>query len=197
MNRFSEEDVRRYSRQILLSEVGGHGQERLLEATATLVCAGTIGESTAQYLSRAGVKRLRLFATDHPATLRLRSLIESEGANIGRRLVLLPLLEAPGALRSSLETAQPVRFTVGHWDTGGPEEIYWAVADESGVTVGRGAESMTAERDARRTATQPASGSEAESATSLLAGSALALFMMQSLLGIETPSPIRLSTAAA
>lgn len=197
MNRFSEEDIRRYSRQILLTEVGGRGQERLLEATATLVGAGSIGETTAQYLGRAGVKRLRLFATDIVATHRLRSLIESEGANLGRRMVLLPLLEAPGTLRNSLETAQPVRFTVGHWDNGGPEEFYWAVADEAGVTVGRGAEQMNAERQARSGSSQPASGSDAESAIALLAGSALALFMMQSLLGIEPPSPVRLAPAAA
>jgi hypothetical protein len=201
MNRFSEEDIRRYSRQILLREVGGRGQQRILDACATLVCSNGVGETAAQYLGRAGVKRVRLFATDLSSTQRLRELVDSEGVSVGRRLILLPLLEAPGSLRASLETAQPLRFTVGHWDAGGPEEIYWTIADERGVTVGQGAAEMHAESDARaaedRLRTAPA-GSEA--AASLLAGSALALFMLQRLLGMEPPAPVRffpLSEAAA
>lgn len=190
MNRFSEEEIRRYSRQILLREVGGRGQERIQDATATLVCSGAVGETTAQYLGRAGVKRLRLFATDPPATQRLRGLVDSEGGNLSRKMVLLPLLEAPNALRASIETAPPVRFTVGHWDTGGPQEIYWAIADDATITVGRGAEEMRAEGEARAAA-RPSQPDE-ESGTSLLAGSALALYMLQDLLELAPPSTIRL-----
>lgn len=190
MNRFSEEEIRRYSRQILLREVGGRGQERIQDATATLVCSGTVGETTAQYLGRAGVKRLRLFATDQTASQRLRGLVDSEGGNLSRKMVLLPLLEAPGALRSSIEAAPPLRFTVGHWDTGGPQEVYWAIADDGAITVGRGAEEMRAEGEARAAAHKPPV--DDETGTSLLAGSALALFMLQDLLELAPPSTIRI-----
>jgi hypothetical protein len=194
MNRFTEDEIRRYSRQILLREVGGRGQERIQDATATLVCSGAVGETTAQYLGRAGVKRLRLFATDQAAAQRLRGLVESEGGSIGRRMVLLPLLEAPGSLRSSLEAAPPLRYTVAHWDTGGPQEVYWAIADEQAVTVGRGAAEMRADGQSRPPASPrvPDKRVEEESATALLAGSALALFMLQDLLELSPPSPIRI-----
>jgi molybdopterin-synthase adenylyltransferase len=48
--RFSEEEIRRYSRQLVLAEVGGHGQERLRAATLTAA-----SEVEALYLAAAGV----------------------------------------------------------------------------------------------------------------------------------------------
>ena len=49
-----EEQVYRYSRQILLPEVGGAGQERLLAARFRLVGAGGAQEVAAAYLAAAG-----------------------------------------------------------------------------------------------------------------------------------------------
>jgi hypothetical protein len=48
--RFSDEEIRRYSRQLVLAEVGGHGQERLRAATLTAA-----SEVEALYLAAAGV----------------------------------------------------------------------------------------------------------------------------------------------
>jgi molybdopterin/thiamine biosynthesis adenylyltransferase len=48
--RFSDDEIRRYSRQIVLPEVGGNGQERLGAATVTAAC-----EVEALYLAAAGV----------------------------------------------------------------------------------------------------------------------------------------------
>ena len=48
--RFSDEEIRRYSRQIVLSEVGGTGQEKLRAATLTAA-----SEVEALYLAAAGV----------------------------------------------------------------------------------------------------------------------------------------------
>ena len=48
--RFSDEEIRRYSRQLVLAEVGGRGQERLQAATLTAA-----GEVEALYLAAAGV----------------------------------------------------------------------------------------------------------------------------------------------
>jgi hypothetical protein len=58
--RFSDEEIRRYSRQILLREVGGAGQERLLRARPRLCAAGVAGEVAAEYLRRAGVRGLEI-----------------------------------------------------------------------------------------------------------------------------------------
>jgi molybdopterin/thiamine biosynthesis adenylyltransferase len=51
--RFSDDEIRRYSRQIVLAEVGGVGQERLRATTATAA-----SEVEALYLAAAGVGRV-------------------------------------------------------------------------------------------------------------------------------------------
>lgn len=53
--RFSEHELVRYSRQMLLSDVGGRGQERLRNASANAA-----SELEALYLAAAGVGRLRV-----------------------------------------------------------------------------------------------------------------------------------------
>lgn len=65
----SEEQIRRYSRQILLPEVGGRGQRRLLGAHARLHADGTLGEVAALYLAAAGVGAIT-WANDVPAAVR-------------------------------------------------------------------------------------------------------------------------------
>ena len=56
--RLSEEQVQRYSRHILLPEVGVEGQRRLLGSSACVVGAGGLGSAAAIYLAAAGVGRL-------------------------------------------------------------------------------------------------------------------------------------------
>jgi adenylyltransferase/sulfurtransferase len=53
MYNFSEEQIRRYSRHIILPEVGGLGQSKLLEAKVLLVGAGGLGSPAAFYLAAA------------------------------------------------------------------------------------------------------------------------------------------------
>ncbi len=54
----TEEQIRRYSRQILLPEVGGRGQRRLLAARVWLAGSGGIAEFAGLYLAAAGVGRI-------------------------------------------------------------------------------------------------------------------------------------------
>lgn len=56
----SDEQIDRYSRQIILTGVGGRGQERLLRGTVVLYGLGKLAEWIATYLARAGVGRLGL-----------------------------------------------------------------------------------------------------------------------------------------
>lgn len=53
MARFTDEEIRRYARQIVLPEVGGLGQERLRKARAAASC-----ELEALYLAGAGIGHL-------------------------------------------------------------------------------------------------------------------------------------------
>ncbi len=59
----NDEQLLRYSRHILLTEVGVEGQEALLAAHALVVGAGGLGSPVALYLASAGVGRITL--VDH------------------------------------------------------------------------------------------------------------------------------------
>lgn len=59
----NDEQLLRYSRHILLNEVGVEGQERLLASHALVIGAGGLGSPVALYLASAGVGRITL--VDH------------------------------------------------------------------------------------------------------------------------------------
>jgi len=59
----TDDQLLRYSRHILLDEVGIEGQERLLAAHALVIGAGGLGSPVALYLGTAGVGRITL--VDH------------------------------------------------------------------------------------------------------------------------------------
>ena len=63
----SESQIQRYSRQILLREVGGRGQERLLGACVRLPALDSGGRACAMWLARAGVGALELPEDRSPA----------------------------------------------------------------------------------------------------------------------------------
>jgi len=56
----AEQQVARYSRQIILPGFGGKGQQRLLSASAAIIGAGQMAATAALYLVAAGVGTIRL-----------------------------------------------------------------------------------------------------------------------------------------
>ncbi|MEK7275533.1 MAG: molybdopterin-synthase adenylyltransferase MoeB [Candidatus Desantisbacteria bacterium] len=58
MFEFTDEQIRRYSRHIILPEVGGKGQKKLLESSVLLIGAGGLGCPSGYYLAAAGVGKL-------------------------------------------------------------------------------------------------------------------------------------------
>lgn len=60
----TEAEIQRYSRHILLPEVGGVGQIRLRQASVLVIGAGGLGSPVACYLAAAGVGRIGLVDDD-------------------------------------------------------------------------------------------------------------------------------------
>jgi molybdopterin/thiamine biosynthesis adenylyltransferase len=80
---FSDEEVDRYARQLVLREIGGPGQQRIKAATVALVGAGGLGSPAALYLAAAGVGTLRLIDPDIVALSNLQRQVIYGGADVG------------------------------------------------------------------------------------------------------------------
>ncbi|MFI4932659.1 MAG: HesA/MoeB/ThiF family protein [Burkholderiales bacterium] len=73
----------RYSRHILLDEIGIEGQRRLLAARALVIGAGGLGSPAALYLGSAGVGRITLVDHDHVDLTNLQRQIAHTLARVG------------------------------------------------------------------------------------------------------------------
>lgn len=80
----NDEELLRYSRQIMLPEIDIEGQERLRAATALVIGLGGLGSPVAMYLGAAGVGRLLLVDFDHVDASNLQRQIAHAEADIGR-----------------------------------------------------------------------------------------------------------------
>ncbi len=54
----TDEQIKRYARQIIMPEIGGKGQKKLLESSVLIVGAGGLGSPAIQYLAGAGVGKI-------------------------------------------------------------------------------------------------------------------------------------------
>ena len=80
----SENEIQRYSRHILLRELGGTGQARLKAARVLVVGAGGLGSPLALYLAAAGVGTIGLVDADVVELSNLQRQIMHGMANLGR-----------------------------------------------------------------------------------------------------------------
>jgi len=80
----NDQQLERYARHIILKEIGGAGQQRLLESHAVLVGAGGIGAPAIQYLAAAGVGRLTLIDDDDVALSNLQRQVLFATDDIGQ-----------------------------------------------------------------------------------------------------------------
>ncbi len=95
----NDQQLLRYSRHILLSEVGVEGQERLRAARALVVGAGGLGCPSALYLAASGVGRLTIADADRVDLTNLQRQILYRTDAVGARKA--------DAARDSLSAANP------------------------------------------------------------------------------------------
>jgi molybdopterin/thiamine biosynthesis adenylyltransferase len=60
----NDQDLLRYSRHILLDDIGIEGQEKILAAHAVIIGAGGLGSAAAPYLAAAGIGKITLIDHD-------------------------------------------------------------------------------------------------------------------------------------
>ncbi|GAA0752269.1 molybdopterin-synthase adenylyltransferase MoeB [Ideonella azotifigens] len=83
----SDDALLRYSRHLLLDEIGIEGQRKLLASHALVIGAGGLGSPVALYLGSAGVGRLTLVDADTVDTTNLQRQIAHSQARVGQRKV--------------------------------------------------------------------------------------------------------------
>src|SRR5688500_20388362 len=81
----NDEQLLRYSRHILLPEIGIEGQEKLLAARALVIGAGGLGSPVALYLASAGVGRLVLCDNEDVGLTNLQRQIVHRTESVGRK----------------------------------------------------------------------------------------------------------------
>lgn len=80
----SKEQIARYSRQLMLPEIGVQGQERLLKASVLVVGAGGLGCPSALYLAAAGVGTIGIMDREAIALNNLHRQILYTTDEVGR-----------------------------------------------------------------------------------------------------------------
>ena len=85
---FSEEEIQRYARHILLRELGGTGQAKIREAKVLIVGAGGLGSPLALYLAAAGVGTIGLVDGDVLELSNLQRQIAHSTQALGQKKVV-------------------------------------------------------------------------------------------------------------
>ncbi|HYT29835.1 MAG TPA: molybdopterin-synthase adenylyltransferase MoeB [Actinomycetota bacterium] len=81
---FTEDEVLRYSRHIILPKIGGAGQRKLLDAKVLCVGAGGLGSPVAMYLAAAGVGTLGIVDFDRVDLTNLQRQLLHDTDDVGR-----------------------------------------------------------------------------------------------------------------
>jgi len=83
----TEQQIERYSRHILLKEVGVEGQEKLMNAKVLIIGAGGLGAPIALYLAAAGIGNIGIVDADVVDLSNLQRQVIHFTADVGRSKV--------------------------------------------------------------------------------------------------------------
>lgn len=79
-----DEELLRYSRHILLEDIGIEGQTRILQGHALIIGAGGLGSPAAMYLACSGIGQITLVDDDSVELTNLQRQIAHSTANVGQ-----------------------------------------------------------------------------------------------------------------
>ncbi|MBP1568460.1 MAG: thiazole biosynthesis adenylyltransferase ThiF [Oscillospiraceae bacterium] len=96
---FTNEQIERYSRHIILKEVGAKGQKKLLNAKVMIIGAGGLGAPVAMYLAAAGVGTIGIADADEVDLSNLQRQIIHQTKDVG-----VPKVESA---RETMEAMNP------------------------------------------------------------------------------------------
>ena len=86
--KLTEDQITRYSRHILLKEVGGKGQQKLLKGRVLIIGAGGLGAPIALYLAAAGVGTIGIADADEVDISNLQRQVIHFTPDVGKPKVL-------------------------------------------------------------------------------------------------------------
>jgi sulfur-carrier protein adenylyltransferase/sulfurtransferase len=124
----TEEQRRRYGRQLLMPEIGAKGQRRLLDARVLLLGAGGLGSPAALYLAAAGVGTLGLVDDDVVDESNLQRQVLHATARIGQ--------SKTASTRVALEALNPGVRVVEHPERLVADNVERLIADYGAVVDG-------------------------------------------------------------
>jgi molybdopterin-synthase adenylyltransferase len=133
----SDQDVNRFSRHIILPEVGGRGQKKLLGASVLVAGLAASGSAAALYLAAAGVGALTLWDPGLVSPRDLEGAVAHDWSRIGlprARSAAVPLramypdnrvevLDREADLLGGLPAHDVVLFSNGDWAELGPAAV--------------------------------------------------------------------------
>jgi molybdopterin-synthase adenylyltransferase len=114
----NDQQLLRYSRHLLLDEIGIEGQQRLLDAHALVIGAGGLGSPVVLYLATAGVGRITVVDADSVDLTNLQRQIAHDQSRIGQ-----PKAESARARVAAINPDVQVRALVRRADAALLQEL--------------------------------------------------------------------------
>ena len=125
---FTDDQAERYARHILLPEVGGSGQYKLMQSSALILGAGALGSPVAMYLAAAGVGKIGIVDDDVVDLSNLQRQILHTTAQLGAAKVI--------SAKEAVKALNPEVMVIAHQERLESRNVERLIADYDLVVDG-------------------------------------------------------------
>ncbi len=125
---FTEDQIQRYARHIVLREIGGQGQAKLLSSRVLVIGAGGLGSSLLMYLAAAGVGTLGVVDDDAVSLSNLQRQVIHTTERVGKAKT--------ESARETVSALNPEVELVGHHMRVGADNVTALIADYDVIADG-------------------------------------------------------------